>query len=76
MMPQHEYQRPDLVVFRSMVASADQIREELKAIGDNEKRYPSSLRVVRTQSQLITKLAEELLRRFEIAGSGAEGSNG
>ena len=60
--------RPDIVVLRSLMDSAEQVRSELKGIGD-ERGYLSSLRVLKTQGQLISELVAELLRRHDTSAT-------
>jgi hypothetical protein len=61
-----EYLRPDIVLLGSIRGASDQIREELRLIGD-EQNYHTALLVLKTQGRLIGDLAEELLRRFDEA---------
>jgi hypothetical protein len=66
--PRPEYQRPDISYLRSIIESADQIREELKVIG-KEETYATGLRVLSTQGRMIASLADELLARYAKSGS-------
>lgn len=61
-----EYQRPDISLLRSIIGASEQIREELKILGD-EQTYETGLRVLKTQGTLIADLAAQLLDRYEKA---------
>jgi hypothetical protein len=66
--PRKEYLRPDISLLHSIAGASNQIREELKNIGD-EATYEIGLRVLKTQGKLIADLADELLIRY---GKAAE----
>lgn len=62
-----EYNRPDIVILRSIADASDEIREELKAIGE-EKRYVTALRMLVKHAHTIDSLSKVLIERFERAG--------
>lgn len=55
---------PDIVLARSIFASSEQIRKELRLLG-MDGSYESSLRVILTQGQMVAGLAGELLARLD-----------
>lgn len=61
------YNRPDIVILRSIADASDEIREELKAIGE-EKRYVTALRMLVKHAHTIDSLSKVLIERFERAG--------
>jgi hypothetical protein len=62
-----EYARPDICLLGSLHDASDDIRAELREIGD-ERRYPTALRMLKAKGQAISNLAAELLSRYEKAG--------
>lgn len=64
-----EYPRPDICVLASIRSQSEQIRDEIKEIGD-EKRYLSALRVMKTQAEALARNVGELIERHERSGQG------
>lgn len=67
-LAKREHRRPDISLLRSIIGSVEQIREELKEIGD-ESTYASGLRVLKTQALLVAELAGQLIERYEADGA-------
>lgn len=61
------YPRPDIVLLGSIRDAHEQIRQELKVIGE-ERSYSGALRVIVGRAKEIVRLAEALLVRHEKAG--------